>query len=152
MDPLLGLLLLWAVTKWKGGPSPAPGKGGSLWPKPRAGKPVDKGGGGASSFPVTPPPPTVPIAPVHTVKQGAKWKPYAPLNAPVIARAQALLRDKSFHINEERIEPDPAGQGSVRYLKVNAPPGKISVTAWRPSLAQLPATSHSTRASSLRAV
>lgn len=152
MDPLLGLLLLWAATKWKGGGAAPPKGGGSLWPSPRPGKPVDKGGGGASSFPVTPPPPTVPIAPPSTVRQGAKWKPYAPLNAQVIARAQALLRDKSMAINDERIEPDPAGQGSIRYLKVNAPPGKISVTAWRPSLAQLPVKTSAPRASSLRAV
>lgn len=148
MDPLLGLLLLWAVTKWKG--SPAPGKG-SLWPSPRAGKPVDKGGGDASKFPVTPPPSHTPVVPSPTVREGAKWKPYAPLNSKVVARAQALLRDHTMALNDERIEPDPAGSGSVRYLKTNTPPGKISVTAWKPNLAQLPAAAPA-RKSSLRAV
>lgn len=151
MDPLLGLLLLWAVTKWKGGGAAPPKGGGSLWPKPRAGKPVDKGGGDASKFPVTPPPASVPVVAPKTVREGAKWKPYAPLNAKVVARAQQLLRDHSMAMNEERIEPDPAGSGSVRYLKTNTPPGKISVTAWKPNLAQLPAAP-TARKSSLRAV
>jgi hypothetical protein len=131
IDPLLGLLLLWAFSK--GGKSATPG-GGSLFPSPRAGKPADKGGGGASAFPVTPPQPSVPV---RSASPPAKWKPYpAPIPAAVIARAQALLRDPTMRINDERLEPDPAGSGPVRYWKVNQPPGKVSVTAWRPSLAQ----------------
>lgn len=129
VDPLLGLLLLWAFSR----SGSAPGGGGSLFPSPRAGKPADKGGGGASKFPVTPPAPSVPP---RAQTPAGKWKPYAPLNPQVIARANALLRDKGMAINAEVIEPDPAGGGVVRYWKVNQPPGKISVTAWRPNLAQ----------------
>jgi hypothetical protein len=130
VDPLLGLLLLWAFSKGKGG---APAPGGSLWPSPSPGKPADKGGGGASKFPVSPAPPSVP----PRSRSGGNWKPYpAPIPAAVVARAQALLRDPTMAINAERLEPDPAGSGQVRYWKVNAPPGKVSVTAWKPSLAQ----------------
>lgn len=133
VDPLLGLLLLWAFSK--SSKASAPG-GGSLFPSPRPGKPAEKGGGGASAFPVTPPPPSVPP---RSATPPSKWKPYpAPIPAAVVARANELLRDKSMRINEERLEPDPAGSGPVRYWKVNQPPGKVSVTAWRPSLAQAP--------------
>ncbi len=131
VDPLLGLLLLWAFSK--SAKSAAPG-GGSLFPSPRAGKPVDKGGGGASAFPVSPPPPSVPA---RSQTPASKWKPYpAPIPAAVVARAQQLLRDSSMRINDERIEPDPASGQPIRFWKVNQPPGKVSVTAWRPNLAQ----------------
>lgn len=131
VDPLLGLLLLWAFSK--GSKASAPG-GGSLFPSPRAGKPADKGGGGASKFPVTPP---APSTPPYSPTPPGKWKPYpSPIPAAVVARAQALLRDPTMRINEERLEPDPAGSGPIRFWKVNQPPGKVSVTVWRPNLAQ----------------
>lgn len=58
-----------------------------------------------------------------------RWKPYKPLTPEVIARAQALLNDRSVH---EVIEKDAAG-GVVRYLRTtDNPPGHVSVTAWRP--------------------
>lgn len=131
VDPLLGLLLLWAFSK--SAKSSAPG-GGSLFPSPRPGKPADKGGGGASAFPVTPPPPRVPV---RSQTPAGKWKPYpSPIPAAVVARAQQLLRDPTMRINDERIEPDPASGQPIRFWKVNQPPGKVSVTAWRPNLAQ----------------
>ena len=131
VDPLLGLLLLWAVSR--GSKASAPG-GGSLFPSPRPGRPADKGGGGASTFPVTPPAPSVPP---RSSTPPAKWKPYpSPIPAAVVARANELLRDKSMALNAERLEPDPAGSGPIRYWKVNQPPGKVSVTVWRPNLAQ----------------
>lgn len=124
VDPVLGLLILWALSsRGKRG-------GGGGWPSPFPGK--------ASDFPKTPPIAT-PVTTPPSVRAGAKWKPYAPLNQAVIARAVALLKDPTMKVNDERIEPDPAGSGKVRYWKVAQPPGKVSVTAWRPNLAQLPA-------------
>lgn len=58
------------------------------------------------------------------------WISYAPLNAQVIARAQALLNDPTAPV--ETIEADPVKPSAVvRYLKTTQG-GKVNVTAWRP--------------------
>lgn len=114
---MLGLLVLWALSRLKGG-------AGALLPSPSP----------SPSFPVTPPRENIPP---RSATPPGKWKPYpAPIPAAVVARANELLRDKSMRVNEERIEPDPASGQPIRYWKVNQPPGKISVTVWRPNLEQ----------------
>jgi hypothetical protein len=90
---------------------------------------------GPAAFPL-PPATLVPASMPSGPTFAETWKPYAPLNQAVIARAEQLLRDPSAP--HEVIEPDPAGQGKVRYLKLNAPPGHWSVTAWKPTIAQHP--------------
>lgn len=95
--------------------------------------------GGPSTGPAAfPAPPTVliPASMPSGPTFAETWVPYAPLNAAVIARAEQLLRDP--RAPHEVIEQDPASAGKVRYLKLNAPPGHWTVTAWRPTLAQHP--------------
>lgn len=125
MDPILGLLLLFALSRKKDGSAP--------WSTSSS----------HASTPSTGPTafPPVPATIVHpttspSVHAGARWVPYVPLVQAVIDRANALLHDPTMHPNEERIEPDPASGGQVRYLKLSAPPGHTSVTAWKPTLLQ----------------
>jgi hypothetical protein len=125
VDPILGLLLLLALAK--------KGSGGAvLFPGTHAGPGPTTG---PSAFPPVPATHAQPPAPSPSVQAGKKWQVYHPLNQAVIARAEQLLYDKTMRVNEERIEPDPAGGGNMRYLKVAAPTGKISVTAWKPAIA-----------------
>ncbi len=78
--------------------------------------------------PDAPIPASVPSGPTFS----KQWLLYKPLNEAVIARAMQLLKDPNA--KPETIERDPSGQGGmVRFLKLNAPPGKTSVTAWRPN-------------------
>jgi hypothetical protein len=129
VDPILGLLLLWALSR-KGG-------GASLVPTTHAAAPPATG---PSAFPPVQAAAWKPPVPSPSVQAGKKWQPYHPLNQAVISRAQQLLHDPSMKVNDERIEPDPASGGTVRYLKTKAPPGKISVTAWKPRAASVPAS------------
>ena len=101
-------------------------------------------GGKKSGSPRSPGPPAFQYPPVQPVPDAPipasvpsgptfskQWLLYKPLNEAVIARAMQLLKDPNAKV--ETIERDPAGPGLVRYLKLNAPPGKTSVTAWRPN-------------------
>lgn len=88
---------------------------------------------GPAAFPV-PPTGLVPAMMPSGPTFAPSWAPYHPLNQAVIARAEQLLRDPAAP--HEVIENDPAGAGKVRYLKMNAPPGHWSVTAWKPTLVQ----------------
>jgi hypothetical protein len=87
-----------------------------------------------AAFPAVPPTPaqlipaSVPSGPTFS----KKWVPYHPLTQPVIARAEQLLHDP--HAKDETIEQNPSGAGVVRYLKLHAPKGRLSVTAWKPTL------------------
>lgn len=114
MDPIAFFLLLYAATQGRGS-----GGGGSTFafPKVPPAPPVD-----------APIPASVPSGPTF----GKQWLLYQPLNQAVINRAVALLRDPTA--KTETIEPDPSGKpGQVRYLKLEAPKGKLTVTAWRPN-------------------
>jgi len=114
-NPLLFLLLLLSMRKQGGA---APGGGGTAHVFPPA---------PATPVPV---PGAVPVSAPGRIKS-RRWKPYHPLTPGVIARAEELLRDPTAPA--EVIEKDASGQ-PVRFLKLNAPPGHLSVTAWRPNV------------------
>lgn len=127
MDPILGLVLLYLLAR-KGGAASSAFASHVTTSPPHPST-------GPSAFPPVPATAAKPPVPSPSVQAGKKWQPYHPLNQAVIARAEQLLHDSTMKPNDERIEPDPAGGGVVRYLKVGMPPGRISVTAWKPSLA-----------------
>jgi hypothetical protein len=124
--PLI-LFGLWLFSRRKHGASLSPWMPSSSVHHAHAGHPST----GPAAFPV-PPGELVPASMPSGPTFGAGWVPYDPLNQAVIARAEQLLRDASAP--HEVIEQDPAGAGKVRYLKLNAPPGHWTVTAWRPTL------------------
>lgn len=120
MDPLGVAFLIWLFSR--GSSSSSSSSSSPALPKPAP--------GGAHVYPPAMPADTVPVSVPSGATGSKKWIVYHPLTPTVIARAEALLKDPTA--KAETIERDQDGN-VVRYLKLNAPPGHTSVTAWRPN-------------------